>query len=110
MAKPIQAGAGWLKTGKNGEYISISFKTQELQGIDLGNCWCSLTPNSRKSKDTHPDYNLVVTPKEENRQTQAPQQTTQARSAFPRPGSTTERLQHNSASPPSFNDCEDPEF
>lgn len=103
MAKPIQAGAGWLKTGKNGEYISISFKTQELQGIDLGNCWCSLTPNSRKSKDTHPDYNLVVTPKEENRQTQAPQQqTTQARSAFPRPNAPSSK--------PDFNDCEDPEF
>lgn len=83
MADRKTVGAGWIKTTDRGEYVALSFKAEEIQGMDLAQCWISLVVNNKKAKPTHPDYNITATPKIEQQTKPQPQQ--QPKSAFPRP-------------------------
>ena len=58
-----QVGGGWKKVTDNGTYISLSFKSDEIQGLDLSDCWISLVKNNYKKNDKHPDYTILATPK-----------------------------------------------
>lgn len=63
MADKKQIGAGWKKETDKGVYVSLSFKAEEMKGIDLANCWVSLVKNNKKQKPTHPDYTILALPK-----------------------------------------------
>ncbi len=80
-------GSGWIKAGKNGDYVSITFNMQELNGVDLENSWISLYPNERKQNPKQPDYNLVASPTQNQGQRQAPRLSPQ-RPSFPRVNNT----------------------
>ncbi len=64
MADKKQVGAGWKKETDKGTYVSLSFKAEEIADLDLSNCWVSLVKNNKKQKPTHPDYNILASPKE----------------------------------------------
>lgn len=81
MAERKTIGAGWIKSTDHGEYVALSFKADEIRGIDLSACWVSLVINTKKAKPTHPDYNITASPKDAQPQKAAVQQ----KSAFPRP-------------------------
>lgn len=78
-----EIGAAWLKSSDRGEYISIAFKAEALQGIDLLNSWVNMTVNTRKSKPGHPDY--IITAKPKQQQASAPASRPQQQGGFPRP-------------------------
>ena len=71
MADRKTIGAGWKKVTDKGTYIALSFKAEELSGINLANCWVSLVKNDRKQKQNHPDYNITASPKAQVAQTQS---------------------------------------
>lgn len=79
-----QIGAGWIKQTDRGEYVSLSFKGEELQGIDLSNCWVSLVVNGKKANPKHPDYLITASPKAPQPQA-TPEAPKPKPSAFPRP-------------------------
>lgn len=61
---PKRVGSGWVRRTEKGAYISLSFNAEQLQGVDLANCWVNLVKNGRKEKPKHPDVSILVTPKE----------------------------------------------
>jgi len=78
-------GAGWFKKGEKGDYISISFKEQEMQDVDLVNSWVNMSVNSKKTKPTHPDYLISVSPKASQQKAQSPKPQQRQQAAFPEP-------------------------
>ena len=76
-------GAGWLKSTERGEYISLTFKAEELSGVDLSQCWVNMSVNRKKSQPKQPDYLIFAQPKEDSK----PQakRGASAPSSFPKP-------------------------
>lgn len=58
MSENKNNGAGWIKQGKNGKYISCQI---EIDGKKYN---FSIFKNNYKQKENHPDYNILLNQKQ----------------------------------------------
>ncbi len=65
----IKIGAGWNRVSKetNKEYISCSISKELLPLNIKENQFLTLHQNENKTEDKHPDYNVCLSDKEDNK-------------------------------------------